>query len=33
MNAFAADGLRLIEVDKDDLAELPDIVDLVAGRP
>lgn len=33
LNAFAADGLRLIEVDKDDLAELPDIVDLVAGRP
>jgi uncharacterized protein len=33
LNAFAGDGLRLIEVDKDDLAELPDIVDLVAGRP
>jgi len=33
LNQFAADGLRLIEVDKDDLAELPDIVDLVAGRP
>ncbi len=32
LNQFAADGLRLIEVDKDDLAELPDIVDLVAGR-
>ncbi|HEX8610429.1 MAG TPA: ATP-binding protein, partial [Telluria sp.] len=33
LNEFAADGLRLIEVDKADLAELPDIVDLVAGRP
>jgi predicted AAA+ superfamily ATPase len=33
LNQFAKDGLRLIEVDKDDLAELPDIVDLVAGRP
>ncbi|MEC5161023.1 uncharacterized protein ACFDR9_000296 [Janthinobacterium sp. CG_23.3] len=32
LNQFAKDGLRLIEVDKDDLAELPDIVDLVAGR-
>jgi hypothetical protein len=32
LNEFAADGLRLIEVDKADLAELPDIVDLVAGR-
>ena len=32
LNQFAADGLRLIEVDKADLAELPDIVDLVAGR-
>ncbi|MES2900980.1 MAG: ATP-binding protein [Pseudomonadota bacterium] len=33
LNQFAGDGLRLIEVDKADLAELPDIVDLVAGRP
>ena len=33
LNRFAGDGLRLIEVDKADLAELPDIVDLVAGRP
>ena len=33
LNQFAVDGLRLIEVDKADLAELPDIVDLVAGRP
>jgi predicted AAA+ superfamily ATPase len=33
LNGFAAQGLRLIEVDKADLADLPDIVDLVAGRP
>jgi uncharacterized protein len=33
LNQFAHQGLRLIEVDKDDLAELADIVDLVAGRP
>jgi predicted AAA+ superfamily ATPase len=33
LNQFAGEGLRLIEVDKADLAELPDIVDLVAGRP
>src|SRR3990172_5514660 len=33
LNQFAADGLRLIEVDKADLAELPDIIDLVARRP
>ncbi|MGV3741219.1 MAG: ATP-binding protein [Burkholderiaceae bacterium] len=33
LNQFADQGLRLIEVDKSDLADLPDIVDLVAGRP
>jgi len=33
LNQFAADGLRLIEVDKDDLVDLPDIVDLISGRP
>ncbi len=33
LNHFAADGLRLIEVDKDDLHELADIVDLIAQRP
>ncbi|MFC7516118.1 ATP-binding protein [Herbaspirillum sp. GCM10030257] len=32
LNQYAAQGLRLIEVDKDDLGDLPDIVDLVAGR-
>ena len=33
LNEHASRGLRLIEVDKDDLCDLPDIVDLVAGRP
>jgi predicted AAA+ superfamily ATPase len=33
LNAYSARGLRLIEVDKDDLVDLPDIVELVAGRP
>jgi uncharacterized protein len=33
LNHYAKQGLRLIEVDKDDLADLPDIVDLVAQRP
>ncbi len=30
---FAEQGLRLIEVDKEHLVDLPDIVDLVAQRP
>jgi predicted AAA+ superfamily ATPase len=33
LNQFAAQGLRLIEVDKEDLADLSDIVDLIAARP
>ena len=33
LNEFASQGLRLIEVDKTDLVDLPDIVDLVADRP
>lgn len=33
LNAFADRGLRLIEVDKSDLVDLPDIVALVADRP
>jgi predicted AAA+ superfamily ATPase len=33
LNQYAEQGLRLIEVDKDDLVDLPDIVDLVAMRP
>jgi uncharacterized protein len=32
LNHFAAQGLRLIEVDKTDLIDLPDLVDLVAER-
>ena len=32
LNAYASKGLRLIEVDKEDLTDLPDIVDVVAGR-
>ncbi|MBH2042496.1 MAG: ATP-binding protein [Comamonadaceae bacterium] len=33
LNAHAAQGLRLIEVDKADLTDLPDIVDVVSARP
>ena len=33
LNEFAGQGLRLIEVDKADLVNLPDLVDLVSGRP
>ena len=33
LNQFAPQGLRLIEVDKADLVDLPDIVELVAERP
>ena len=33
LNAYAPQGLRLIEVDKADLTDLPDIVDVVAGLP
>jgi predicted AAA+ superfamily ATPase len=33
LNAHAHEGLRLIEVDKSDLVDLPDIVDLVGDRP
>ena len=33
LNAFSAQGLRLIEVDKADLVDLPDLVELVASRP
>ncbi|MDR2240816.1 MAG: ATP-binding protein [Zoogloeaceae bacterium] len=32
LNQHAKQGLRLIEVDKHDLIDLPDIVDLIAGR-
>ena len=33
LNEYASQGLRLIEVDKADLVDLPDIVDVVADRP
>jgi predicted AAA+ superfamily ATPase len=33
LNEFAPQGLRLIEVDKADLTDLPDIVDLVSEEP
>ena len=33
LNTYAPQGLRLIEVDKADLIDLPDIVDVVADRP
>jgi predicted AAA+ superfamily ATPase len=33
LNTFAPQGLRLIEVDKADLVDLPDIVDVVSDRP
>ena len=33
LNAYAPQGLRLFEVDKADLTDLPDIVDVVAGLP
>ena len=32
LNRFASEGLRLIEVDKSDLVDMMDIVDLVAAR-
>jgi predicted AAA+ superfamily ATPase len=33
LQRYAGQGLRLIEVDKADLTDLPDIVDVVASRP
>jgi len=33
LNSYAAQGLRLIEVDKADLTDLPDIVEVVSDRP
>ncbi|MDP2016218.1 ATP-binding protein [Hydrogenophaga sp.] len=33
LNEYAPEGLRLIEVDKADLVDLPDIVDVVTDRP
>ncbi|QNP49714.1 ATP-binding protein [Diaphorobacter aerolatus] len=33
LNAYSSQGLRLIEVDKADLTDLPDIVEVVSSRP
>ncbi len=33
LNEYAGQGLRLIEIDKADMVDLPDIVEVVAGRP
>ncbi|HUR89610.1 MAG TPA: ATP-binding protein [Ramlibacter sp.] len=33
LNEYATKGLRLIEIDKADMVDLPDIVDIVASRP
>lgn len=33
LTAYAQQGLRLIEIDKNDMSALPDIVDLVQNRP
>ncbi len=33
LNQFADQGLRLIEIDKDDMGDLPDIIELIADRP
>ena len=33
LNEYSAQGLRLIEVDKADLVDLPDIIDIVTDRP
>ncbi len=32
LNRYHREGLRLIEVDKQDLVDLPDLIDIVAGR-
>ncbi len=33
LDKYASRGLRLIEIDKHDLLDLPDIVELISGRP
>lgn len=33
LNQFADQGLRLIEIDKEDMGDLPDIIALIAERP
>lgn len=32
LNAYSKRGLRVVEVDKDDLMDLPDIIDMLEGR-
>ena len=33
LNEYAGQGLRLVEIDKADMVDLPDLVEVVAGRP
>ena len=33
LHHFAPQGLRLVEIDKDDLTDLPDVIDALASRP
>jgi uncharacterized protein len=33
LNAYAKQGLRLIEIDKADMVDLPDVIDVVSARP
>ena len=33
LNAYSRKGLRLIEIDKDDLIDLPDLIEMVQNRP
>lgn len=33
LNQFAQQGLRLIEIDKNDMGDLPEIIELIADRP
>lgn len=33
LNEYAPQGLRLIEIDKADMVDLPDVIDVVSGRP
>lgn len=33
LNAYAEQGLRLIEIDKADMVDLPDVIDVVSARP
>ena len=33
LNEYAPQGLRLIEIDQADMVDLPDVIDIVSGRP